>query len=332
MIKKTVYVLTTLLVLVGMLGFASPAYAANSHRKITNGRIVAVDKITKTMLVKPVTGKAVLLKTNKNTAIVRHGKIVAFNKLRVGDKTTLNFDTTTKLVDDMSADFGNYEIHGSIEAVDAVASKFTIASEEGLNSVVVKVDETTVIERNGVAATFADILLGDKVEAKYNSSTMIASSIKVESEDGELHGTVSAVDLVGNTVSITPELGGADVVLNISLSTVITREDLVVTLADLLVGDAVEAKYDSVSMIASFINSESEGGEVHGTISAVDTTAGTVSVTPELGGADVVVTVDLSTVVIRNDVPAELVDLQIGDRIEVHYDSATMIASLVDAE
>jgi len=333
MFKKIFYALTSLMVVFGMLWSAAPASAASATRKITNGRILAVNTTAKTLLVKPLTGKAVLLKTNNTTTIHRKGKTVTFSKLRVGDKATLNFNTSTKLVDDVSADSGIYEIHGSIEAVDPVASTVMIASEEGGNSVLVKVNETTTILRNGVIATFADLLIGDKVEAKYNSATMIASRIKMEMEDGELHGTILAIDVPGKTVSITPELGGADVVLNISPSTVIKREDAVVAFSSLLVGDVVEAKYDSVSMIASLIDSESEeNDEVHGTISAVDVPGSTVTVTPELGGADVVLTIDVNTVIIHDDLPAELTDLQVGDRIEADYGPGTMLATLVESE
>ncbi len=331
MIKKTVYFFMTLFVVFGMLAFASPA-SASTTRRIVGGRIIASNAQAKTLLIKPVTGKAVLVKTNKNTVIYRKGKSVTFPKLRVGDKLNISFDVATKLAKDISADSSRYEIHGSIEAVDSVANSVTIASEEGGNSVTVKVSSTTIITRHGVAATFADLVIGDKVEAKYNSATMLASLIKLESEDGEFYGTIAAVNIAGNTVTVTPELGGADVVLKIALSTVIKRADKVVALGALQVGDRVEAKYDSLTMIASVIESESEGGEVHGTIAAVDTVASTVTITPELGGADVVLNINLSTVILRNDVPAALADLLAGDKVEAKYDSATMIASLIKTE
>jgi len=331
MIKKTVYFLATLFVVFGMLAFAAPASAATS-RLITGGRIVASNIKARTLLIKPVTGKAVMVKANTTTAIYRKGKAVSFSKLRVGDKLDVRFNVSTKLASDVKADSSRYEIHGSIEAVDAVANTVTVASEEGGNSVVLKVDSNTVFKRRAVAATFADLIVGDKVEARYDSATMLASLIKLEGEDGEFHGTLAAVNVAGNTVTVTPELGGADVVLKIALSTVIKRADVVTSLAKLQVGDKVEAKYDSVTMIASVIEAEFEGGEVHGTVSAVDTVGSTVTITPELGGADVVLTVNLDTVILRNDLPVALAALLVGDKVEARYDTATKIASLIETE
>ena len=252
MFKKFTYVLTVLLVVFGMLGVTVPAYALGTQRAL-KGTIVAINTKTRTMSVAPLHGKPVTLGVPKSTVITRKGKSGSFAKLRVGDKVNLNYNTTNKQVSKVDDNPDQYDIHGTVEAVDTTASTITIASEEGGDSVTLKVDSTTVIERNGVSATLADLLVGDKVEAKYDSATMLASLIKTDVEDGEFQGTIAAVDATANTVTITPDAGGADVVLNVIASTVIISNDTVISLTDLQVGDSVQAEYDSVTMIASKI-------------------------------------------------------------------------------
>ncbi len=264
--------------------------------------------------------------------IYRQGIPVGFAKLRVGDKINVTYNTSTRVASNMAAKVSRYEIHGSVEAVNKTSKTVTVNSEEGGDSVALKVDSSTVITRHGVAAMFDDLVVGDKVEAKYNSATMLASSIKVETEDGEVHGIIAAVNAAGNNVTITPELGGADVTLNVSLSTVIKRGNVVTTLAKLQVGDRVEARYDSATMVASVIEAEFEGGEIHGTIAAVDTVGSTVTIIPALGGANLTLIIDAKTAILRNDLPAALSDLAVGEKAEARYNSSTMVASLVKSE
>lgn len=255
MFKKSMYVLMVVIAAMSMMAFASPVSAAAT--RLAKGTVIAIDMKTRTLTVLPLKGASIKIKVGLNTTLLRKGKAVTFNKLRVGDKTSLSYNSTTKLADHVEDTPGLYEIHGTIEAVDVPASTLTVASEEGGNSVTLKVNAATVILSNKTAASLSDLLVGEKVEAKYDSNTMLASSIKSEIEDGELHGVISAVDLTGKSVSITPDLGGADIVLHISESTVIKRDDMLVALSALHIGDKAEAAYDSASLIASLVDAES---------------------------------------------------------------------------
>jgi Cu/Ag efflux protein CusF len=331
MLKKFTYTLTALLVMFGMLGVTIPAFALGNTRAL-KGTIVAVDRKARTMTVAPLHGTPSKIGVANSTVITRKGKSGKFSKLRVGDKVNLKFNTQTKQATSIVDSPDLYEIHGTVESVDTTASTVTIASEDGGNSVTVTVDPNTVIQRNGVAATLADLLVGDKVEAKYDSATMLASLIKTDVEDSELNGTIAALDTAASTVTITPDDGSADVVLNVVASTVIERNGVVATLADLLVGDKVEAKYDSATMLASFIKTEVEDGElkVKGTIAALDATANTVTIAPDDGSADVVLNVVASTVIVNHDTVIALSDLQAGDKVKAEYDSATLVASKIE--
>ena len=255
MFKKFVHTFTILFVILGMLSAAAPASALGNKRAL-KGTIVAIDTRARTITIASIRGAHVAIKVVKSTLITRSGKPATFAKLRVGDKVNLNYYASTKRASNVADTPGLYEIHGTVEAVDTAASTVTVASEEGGISVTLKVDASTVIQRNGAPAVLADLLVGDKVEAKYDSATMLASSIKTEVEDSDFYGTIAALDFSANTITITPESGGADIVLNVTNSTVFKKNDAVVAFADMVVGDKVEAEYDSVSMIASKIEVE----------------------------------------------------------------------------
>jgi hypothetical protein len=229
------------------------------------------------------------------------------------------------------ADSGGKKVEGTIAAVDTTANTVTITPKKGGADVTVNVDATTRIKQNGKLATIADLQIGDKAEAKYSLATMLASKIESESpKPSKVKGVIAAVDTTANTVTITPSKGGADVTLNVDASTLIKKNKITISLADLKAGDRVEAKYNSSTLLASKI--EVKLPEFKGTLSAVDTVAGTITVTPFNSGAAMTFSVDASTIIKKNHQVIGLGALVIGDRVEVKYDSATMLAFTIEVD
>ncbi len=72
--------------------------------------------------------------------------------------------------------------------------------------------------------------------------------------------------------------------------------------------------------------------KVKGTISAIDHTAGTFSVAPARGGADVNLSVDGRTVIKINKRHATFSDLSVGNFVETSYDPRTLIARKIEAK
>jgi hypothetical protein len=251
-VKKILHGLTVLLVVMSMLAVAAPAYAQGAL-KSAKGTVVAIDKIKHTMTVR--TGKVatLALKFSNKTPLRRSGKASSTTKMRVGDRVNVKYDPKTNQANDIDDTPGAYEFEGTIAAVDTTLNTVTVASEEGGSTVVLNVDANTVYVRNGAAATLADLMVGDKVDAKYDTTTMLASFIEAQTEDAEISGAITAIDTTLGTVTIASEEGGDAVTLNTSVSTVFEKDDAQITLADLKVGDQVEAKYDSVTKMASLI-------------------------------------------------------------------------------
>ncbi|AXA36623.1 MAG: hypothetical protein D6691_05020 [Candidatus Hydrogenedentota bacterium] len=154
----------------------------------------------------------------------------------------------------------------------------------------------------------------------------------------KVKGTISAIDLIGSTVTVTPARGGADVTVTVDASTRITRNRRAAGLADLLVGDSVEVKYNPTTLVASKIEVKSPGSgstptaEVKGTVTAVDPLLGTLTVTSTLTSGSVTVQVDATTKIERDDAPATLADIQVGDCVEVKYNPTTSVAIKIEAK
>ncbi len=167
--------------------------------------------------------------------------------------------TTSSALADSNKGGSNGEVSGTISAVDAVS--LTITSKKGGAAITVTVDASTRIRRGGKMAILTDLLVGERVEVKYNKTSLIASRIedkvkvaKSNSKNGETKGVISGITL--GTVSITPSNGGADVVLMIDSSTRFERGSLHIALADLVVGDKVEAKFNPTTMLASKVETK----------------------------------------------------------------------------
>ncbi|MBI5951397.1 MAG: hypothetical protein HY865_07050 [Chloroflexi bacterium] len=222
------------------------------------------------------------------------------------------------------------EVKGIIAAVDATASTVTITPQGGGMDVVLTVDAITLIKRNDKPATLADLQMGDKVEAKYNAVTLVASKIEAELDLSELEGVISALDSTAGTVTVTRQ-DSTTVTVTVNPTTLIKRNKKAATLADLQLGDKVEVKYNAMTLIASKIEAKLNLSELKGIITALDSAAGTVTVTRQ-DNTTVTVTVDASTLIKRNKKAATLADLQLGDKVEVKYNAVTLLASKIEAK
>ena len=298
-----------------------------------SGVISAIDTGAGTVTITPKEGGAdVVLKVEPTTVIRRNGKTATLADLQLGDRVEARYNPVTMLAFNISARLNLVPLSGVISAIDPLGSTLTVTPKKGGPDVVLKVDSTTFIKRNGKPATLADLQLGDRVEARYNPVTMLAFNISARLNLVELKGVVSAVDTANGTLTVTPKRGGPDVVLKVDSTTVIKRNGITATLADFLVSDRVEAKYNPVTMLAAWINAKQYLAKVDGTISAIDIGAGTVTITPEGGGPDVVLKVDTTTVIKRNETTATLADLQVNDRVEAKYNPITMLAVKIEVE
>ena len=114
------------------------------------------------------------------------------------------------------------EVNGFIAAIDKTATPPTVTitptAKKG-NAVVLKVDTSTVITKNGLGTiTINDLVINDKVTANYNKDTNVASKIAVIQPLGKRHsfeGTITSK--VDTTLVVTTKKG--DEKFNVSSET-----------------------------------------------------------------------------------------------------------------
>jgi Cu/Ag efflux protein CusF len=151
---------------------------------------------------------------------------------------------------------------------------------------------------------------------------------------GKAKGIIRDVDLRAGTVTIAARDGG--VTLKTDDRTQITRNGEAVRLSDLQITDKAQARYDSETLVARRI--DARGGEdvrferVEGAVTAVDSQAGTLSITPIQEGGSLLLNVNDKTYVTLDGREATLADLARGFSAWAVYSSDSMDAVRVQAE
>ena len=191
----------------------------------------------------------VTITVDTNTAINQGATTLKFADLKTGEQ--VHVQAVTKGTDKLAVrvivqnDTGNeppddsgttMTANGTVTATGS--GQITVHTEEK-GDVVVQIDNSTIIRREGQTLTPADIKVGDQVNAlgtKVDDHTLKATQIEVRGIDQnqEVHGTVTKVG--------TSSLVVAGVTINVDSSTVIKKKGQTIALSDIKVGDKVNAE------------------------------------------------------------------------------------------
>jgi polyisoprenoid-binding protein YceI len=312
----------------------SPLAAKARASGSVDGTLSSLSLTAKTLTVQSRAGAQTILKLDDSSRLFRNGKRASLADLVLRDRISAQFDRATLRL--RAAQARGPELattRGRFAGWDAAARELDVLTSRGEKTFAV--DSTTRVTRNGQAARPGDLRSGDALTVHSRGGrTALATDVQAEGDDeAEVEGEITAI--AGNDVTLDPEAGDP-VTVHVDDSTMIQLKDhghkTAGTLADLAVGQDAEAEYDPTTMVASKIQVEVEDdaadeSEVEGTLSAVDATAGTFSITPEEGGADVALTIDDQTKITLDGEPATLADLAIGSEAEAKFDPATGLAS-----
>jgi hypothetical protein len=315
-----------LVFLISLVSSAAESRGGTGTAAIT-GNVHTVDLARKSVIIKTSVGTSVKLSVGKATSITRNGAAVTLKDLALNDSVTAHYKVSRLSVTTLAAS-GPAVTTTSGQASTVSAAAGTIA----LGSTTLQTNANTRISRNGTIVGLRQITLKDALVAHVATGTNVTLDILSDGPDeGEVQGMISAIS--GNDVTITPGGAAPPVTVVVGASTLIEIEDASGTLADLAVGQSVEAEYDPATLAAFSIdvNNEDGQGEVQGTVAAVDAAAGTVTIAPQGGGANVTLTVNASTELDVNDEGGALADLQVGMPIKAEYDTVTLLASEIEA-
>lgn len=315
-----VRILTGLFVIAFIFGAAS----AQATTRI-KGTLYSVNSTSPSITIKT-GGSLMTIPLSANTRFVRNKVDSTFLGMVVGDKTTVVYKTSLYPA----------KVKTAGAAVSLLQGKVTGVSPGGAVSVggiLVSTSFRTKVVRNGGVASLDSLTTDDDVTVHVEDESGEAEDIQSEGpEESEVSGTITAVDVAGGMVTIQDAASNL-VTVSVNADTMIEVNDAVATINELLVGMVAEAEYDPLTFAAFRVESESTGqsARIDGAVTAVDAAGGMVTIQDALGNS-ITVIADAATQIVRDDQPAFLSDILVGDTGSAEYDVNTFVASEIEAE
>jgi hypothetical protein len=344
-------------VLIFLVSVNMPAMQIEAAGSIKlSGTVYMIDTTAHTVTLRDTVGTLTSLNVTRKTKIRRNNKSVPLNGLVLGDQVNAVSDTTGNAIQISAVGPAVSTVQGGVKGVSSAMGTVQISKKN------VNTSGQTRVVRNGKISSLKSLTLFDTVTSHVTSASVKSASSATQAldiqaegpEESEVKGTIVAVNPgspgdplavppvppTPATITIAPKGGGTNVTLNITANTVIEVNDAIGTIADLTVGMNVEAEYDPTTLDAFRIEADSEedDGEIEGTITALDTVSCTlvppspctVTITNS-HAVSVTLIVDASTEIKRNDAPALVSDLQVGDPASAEYNVVTMVAKEIEA-
>ena len=205
----------------------------------------------------------------------------------------------------------------------ASATSITVHDSHG-NDVVLALTSATAIRKGDATLAATDLNVGDHVHVKATSANNVntAQQIEVQTPDTqqeptpvlEIEGIITAASATSITVH---DSHNADVVVELTSTTVIRKGETTVAAADLKVGDRVHVKATSANNVNTavevIVQNEVHPLEVVGTITAASSSSITVH---DAHGADVILMLTADTIIRKGDATLASGDLKVGDHVE----------------
>jgi hypothetical protein len=277
-------------------------------------------------------GAPVILGADSSTRVVLNGRAATFASLAVGDQALAVYDAATLVATVIQAQSPRHPIAAVAGPVTAVtAATITIAPSHG-SPVTLTVSAATQVFLDGALSALAAIAAGDQAQAVYDATTLTAAVIQAQAprrQTAAIAGEVTAVTAA--TITIAPSHGSA-VTLTVGTATKVFLAGASASLAAIAVGDEAQAVYGAATLVAVVIEAQPPLhalAAVQGQVTAVSAAALTIA--PQHGSA-VTLAADASTHIFVDGASSTLAAVAVGDTARALYDSATLVASIVEAE
>ena len=306
-------------------GFKGSNTASNTASVI--GTVQTIDVAKRNLTIKTSTGTSVKLVVGASTAITRNGGRSSLANLALNDGVTGYYRMSTLAATALTAS------GPAIISVSGRTSRVSLASgglSVGPNRL--QTSANTRIARNGQIVALRQITGRDTLIAHVAKGTNVALDVLANGPlESEVRGLIQSI--AGASITIAPGDGSAAVTITVGTDTLIEVNDAPGVLTDLQVAQAIDAEYDPTTLVAFSISAggETEESEVEGTVFGVDTTAGTVTIAPEGGGANITLAVSAATEIGVNEIGGTLGDIQVGMPIKAEYDATTLLAKEIEA-
>jgi hypothetical protein len=269
--------------------------------------------------------------------ITADGATVTLAQLVAGTNVKLKLDSSSRPSTVTSIVALDTEVHGHVTAVDPTAGTITISGKRGSAAVTYTVG-TAPVTVDGAVATLADVTVGSDAELKLAAlDPTKVLSVRTHTEDEQdddgggdhdgphaargVGGTVVDTTATSITVSNTADDGTTtQTTYNVSPTATITADSAAVTIDQLAAGTKVRLTLDPADA-TSVTAIKAVGTEVEGRLSAIDTTAGTITLAGKDGTAGLTYTIPSTATVKVDGVASSLTDalITVGSKVEIHF-------------
>lgn len=230
------------MLIAGMLFMAACTGAGTQNLQ---GILQNINSINGTITLQTQDGQTHVITIDSKTQFTVDGQTIALEALDPGTEIEI------ELKDDNRSAAG--AVNARLARVSGTIAQFqsgqlSITPQSGGTPVTVSVNSTTQIKlEDDKTGTTADLGAGARVEVKYDPQTRVALKVHVNSgEEANIEGTVTGVS--DNRVTVEDKKGRA-LTFKVDNTTRIENG----TIADITVGDKVEARFDPVTLLADRI-------------------------------------------------------------------------------
>jgi len=325
---------------------AAAGLRAQAEANVTaSGTLKGVDVVKGTITITQA-GSDTTLEVASNSEVRVNGSLATLASLKalIGAPVTVSFNQQSKVASDLNAQAKAEQsatVSGVIKAVNPAGGTVTITTSGG-QEIVLNVTAASSIVADGTISTLVSLAtsVGAQVTAQYNTQMRTATSINAQTQGSAfaaVSGTLKAVNVLNNTITITSQ-AGADVVLNVDAQSRVLLNGSATTLAALAtsLGSQVSAEYNAQTKMATSVSAQAQvsaSATVSGTLKAVNAVAGTITITAQ-GGSEVVLNVASDTKLAADGAAATLATLatKIGSTVTAEYNAQTKMATSVSAQ
>ena len=282
-------------------------------------------------------GDQVVLGLPDDAKIFRNGSRVSIQEVQLGDlvHSSSRYNTRTReivalvLQSPVAVEFSGVVVGLQSRPTNTgvEANYVTVASDNGLGLLTVRVSAATDVVRNGQAATFASIRVGDRVvdgayrlTVAFEQATNEATRLRLESAQVlKTQGGITAINAGARTFTVQPPIGGPVTFLFTSATEAWKDGAADIGLGQLQVGDTVvEVTYSpDTGEVARLVVLSSDTLTTRGVIKDISLSQRRMTV--RIGEQEVVLTITLDTVLVRDGQTVELAQMSPTDIVVAAY-------------
>jgi hypothetical protein len=213
---------------------------------------------------------------------------------------------------------GSVVITGTITMLGANASTVQITTDHG-TAVTLTTNTSTQVQPNGTVTTLANLAVGQRIQAIYKPADKIALALVAANPPaGVLSGAITAVDLTGGMLQITPLIGSPQMV-KLNAQTELSLNGRPIAPDALAVGQLATIRSAADGTVQAVIAQTPPLVNLLGTITALNAIGGNLEVTTQ--AATSITLQFVSSLPVQLDGASSSVDkLAIGDSLTVQYE------------